>query len=448
VTYFRRASRFGLATAMAVALLAALAPASVSAGGGTTRWVDNDSHAGPNGCGGAATAFTKVQKAVNASGANDTILVCPGTYRGLVDIHGPRDGLTIRGTDPWEATLIPPKTTLGTTGTDPSAVLLAIDNVDGVTIHHLRFAAPTEPDCQYIGVMVLVTGSTNADILGNEVYASPTQGECGYDNGILVADDNPSGPPMTAGLGAGAASAFIAHNLVSNAQLWGIAVGDDDNVNARIIDNSVHYYVRGTLRSSSARPSSSRYFSSKSSGSFGTAGIDDLFYPTGILLVSDSHATVDLNVVQSSEGAITPVADDQPLSLFYGIRLFQEDGAPIIRNNLVRRVFLGISIQSVGARIDDNVVRNAFIAIENGMGGGGNRVRRNIANGDYYGIYSDSATGENVYRGNTAHASPQGGTACFDDTSGGSGTQGTNNLWVDNTGNSDDPDGICPPANG
>ena len=61
---------------VAVAALAtSIAPASAATS--TTRWVDGDGHAGPGGCNGSATAFKKIQKAVNASNQDDTVIVVP-----------------------------------------------------------------------------------------------------------------------------------------------------------------------------------------------------------------------------------------------------------------------------------------------------------------------------------------------------------------------------------
>jgi hypothetical protein len=73
---FNRLQRLG-----ATALLAATALAVVAApihAAGKTRWVDDDGKAGGGGgCSGPATAFRKVQPAVNASGAGETVRVCP-----------------------------------------------------------------------------------------------------------------------------------------------------------------------------------------------------------------------------------------------------------------------------------------------------------------------------------------------------------------------------------
>ena len=103
-----RAVRVLVATALASSLLAS-ASASVLAGG-VTRYVDDDGHAGP-GCNGSGPAVKKVQKAVKVSGPGDTILVCPGNYRGRVLVGADGNGITIRGPNHGTATLLPPLVT-------------------------------------------------------------------------------------------------------------------------------------------------------------------------------------------------------------------------------------------------------------------------------------------------------------------------------------------------
>ena len=82
--------RFTLATATAVALLAA-GTASASA---ATRAVDDDGQATPRNCDASDPASPTIQGAVDASAAGDTIVVCPGTYTEQVTVpagQGPAD---------------------------------------------------------------------------------------------------------------------------------------------------------------------------------------------------------------------------------------------------------------------------------------------------------------------------------------------------------------------
>ncbi len=88
---FRSQRLLALAGGTLVLSLASAVP--VAAASSTTRWVDNDGHAGPGGCGGSAVASTSIQSAVTASNADDVVIVCPGTYTEQVRIRGDRDGL-------------------------------------------------------------------------------------------------------------------------------------------------------------------------------------------------------------------------------------------------------------------------------------------------------------------------------------------------------------------
>src|SRR5438552_6993314 len=69
---------------------------------GTTFWVDNTPLNGD--C--PQATFTTIQAAVNASGPNDTIKVCPGTYTEQVQITGhTHDRLRLESLTPLAATI-------------------------------------------------------------------------------------------------------------------------------------------------------------------------------------------------------------------------------------------------------------------------------------------------------------------------------------------------------
>src|SRR2546426_839125 len=69
---------------------------------GTTFWVDNTPFDGD--C--PQATFTTIQAAVNASGPNDTIKVCPGTYTEQVQIIGHiHDGIRLESLTPLAATI-------------------------------------------------------------------------------------------------------------------------------------------------------------------------------------------------------------------------------------------------------------------------------------------------------------------------------------------------------
>jgi hypothetical protein len=420
MSYVRRVSRIGLAAAMGLTLAASFAPAA-SAASGTTRWVAKDGHAGPNSCGGGAHASKVVQDAVNLSGPNDVILVCPGTYRGTVLITGDRAGLTIRGTNPWKATLSPEKNSPTVAG---ELDLISIDQVNDVTIRGLRIAAPNETNCATVDVGISVLGSTGARITRNHLSASANSAGCGIHTGIMVRSKAP--PP--AGTDTIPASARVSHNLVTNFQNWGIAAGYDANVDVQFTDNVLHYYLRTVVSAAASGPAS-----------VAPAGTG---LTAGIFLGGAVNAVVSSNAIESAEGvSLIPVGGDQARTLSTGIRAEEAVGTVVISDNFIRRVFTGLYVQAIGFTVDDNVVRKSYIGLETSHGGGVNRFRRNTFDGIANGILADNASGANTFRHNTSHASD--GNAC-EDQSTGTGTGGTANTWIGNTGNTSSPSEICP----
>lgn len=436
MSHVRRTSRLILVTAAAVTLLATLG-SPVAAAGGKTRWVDDDGKAGPNGCGGTAPAFKKIQNAVNRSGPGDTVLVCPGTYRGTVHIKGRRDGLTLRATRTWEASLVPP-TQAATSELD----MISIDEVDDVTVSGLRVSAANEPNCSRVDVGILILGSRGAQVTANHIFASPQSVDCGYTNGILMSSKSPavSGPTIPA-------SGLIAHNLVTNFQFWGIAAGDDANVRATITDNSMHYYLTQAATASVSAPPAARRGWRGWAGTARAAGpAGSAFRPAGVFVLGGAAAMVNLNVVQSAEGAVVaPVGPTpQPATLNRGIDLDTSSGGVVVKGNLVRRVTTGIRVQADAARIEDNLISITNTGIDVGYYGyDKNSVRGNRVEAFTSGIYVYST--DNVFRQNRV-STPSTGHDC-EDYRRGSGTLGTASTWVDNTGTSTSyPDGICPHA--
>ena len=151
---------------LVAALATSIAPASAATT--TTRWVDGDGHAGPNGCNSSATAYKQIQKAVNASNEDDTVIVCPGTYRQQVRIRGDRDGLTLKSSTPFGATLLTPSSP---TAVDGGVFLISVEQVDGVTVRGFKVLARTDGPCDDLDVGILVTGSRKAQVRGNRVMA-------------------------------------------------------------------------------------------------------------------------------------------------------------------------------------------------------------------------------------------------------------------------------------
>jgi hypothetical protein len=299
---FRR--RVALATLLASLAVSATVP--VSAGSGTTtRWVDDDGRAGPNGCGGSASAATKVQAAVNASDRNDTIIVCPGTYVGTVAIEGDRRGLTIKATGQWTARLKPPK------GAPQQQALVVVDRVRDVTIQHLELVFPTTGDCGVWTAGIFADEAHGMRLMGD--YLRPIGGPslyCGFHTGILV--DNSDGIRI---------SSVLLRDFMKTGM-------DLIRTSGRIHGNSLRYLHEGN---------------------------DDALADYGIHL-TDTQATVSANVVRA--GGRQPTGDS---ALEYGLYVQGEADGTLIRDNLVRHASVGISLGSSGVTISDTTIEHATI---------------------------------------------------------------------------------------
>lgn len=120
----RRVAALLLISSVAVATQAAPAAAA------TTRDV------APTGKGGGSCAtpdHRTIAAAIKASKKGDTILVCPGTYKGA--LYMGKAGLTIKATKAGKARI--------TTGKPDDESIIWIDGAPSVTLRGLRLVAPT-----------------------------------------------------------------------------------------------------------------------------------------------------------------------------------------------------------------------------------------------------------------------------------------------------------------
>jgi hypothetical protein len=400
---------------LVVALATSIAPASAATT--TTRWVDGDGHAGPNGCGSSTTAYKQIQKAVNASNADDTVIVCPGTYRQQVRIRGDRDGLTLKSSTPFGATILTPSSPTEVAG---GVFLISVEKVDGVTVRGFKVLARTDGPCDDTDVGILVIGARDTAIRGNRVMAPGTFGpgsSCELGIGIAVSDE------IFGGATARSSSALVGFNEVRDAVFGGIiAVGETRMVGIEAVHNSVRAYFHQTTTDFAIE--------SIIGGQF------------GIGLLGRAKGEVHDNVIQGSTSA--PLSGP---SFFVGIAIGQafvkssgHNGPIDVHDNIVRRVIYGALIQGA-----DQVT-----------------VRRNQISNTYYGIWAAQAT-DSAVRRNTIGAKGGGllvfgstdnqvasnavsgvGGFCYDDSTGGTGTAGTDNHWADNTATAvSNPPGIC-----
>jgi hypothetical protein len=398
---------------------AAITPASAATS--TTRWVDDDGHAGPSGCSGSATAAKNIQKAVDNSNQDDVVIVCPGTYVGQVLIKGNRDGLTLKSSTPFGATIKTPSS-LDSVG-HGATYLVLVYKVDDVTVRGFKTIVRTQAPCDDVDGTIVVLGSRRAAIRGNRLLApGAATGDCEQAEGVVVTDTVDQDPDI-----ARSTSAVVGYNEVRDATFVGIGgYGGLRKVSVDLVHNSVRAYFAG--------PTSTSHISALPGGGL-----------YGIALFGRFEGTVRYNVIQgSTSGPINGPA------FYYGVYAdssgpgspaYETNGPLDIHHNIIRRVGTGLGLRLVDeVTIRSNQISNTYFGIEMNETGL-NSIRNNTIGAKGAGILVGSETGENTFRGNTVTGV---GGICEDDSSGG-GSHGTANTWTGNTASvGDNPNGICP----
>jgi hypothetical protein len=410
----------GISLVAVAALVASITP--VSAATGTTRYVDGDGHASPGNCGGPGHAFRHIQGAVNASGDNDTVIVCPGTYQEQVVIKGDRDGLTLRSSTPFGAIIRTPASLASLPGAPGFTTLVAIQKVDGVTVRGFKTIARSAAPCSLVVATIAAIGSKRTAIRGNRLLAPGTgpTSACAQIYGIFVVD------ALESASSARSSSATIGFNEVRDTVGIGIGSGGfSREINVDIVHNSVRAYFGDPPAGASS------VAALPSGGDF------------GIGLFGRNQGTVRDNVIQGSSDAplggagwiagigILPVESDAGA--------FSND--PIdVHDNTVRRVFYGIYV--VGADdldIHRNQVTNTLLGLLFSQVKD-STVQRNEVGAKSLGIAVDAQSSHNTVRDNTVGGI---GGGC-DDASIGTGTAGTANHWSGNIASvPSNPAGIC-----
>ncbi|MFN8519734.1 MAG: right-handed parallel beta-helix repeat-containing protein [Chloroflexota bacterium] len=381
-----------LAAISALLMLCAAAPASAaSVGSRTTRWVDDDGKAGPSSCGGSRSASTKIQSAINKSDRNDVVIVCPGSYTGLIEISGARDGLTVRGYSKWTAVVKPPASLV-------DGPLVWMQNVSSVTLQGLVLQFPST-GCRTHVADLYGVWARNVDglrVIGNRLRTSgaATLGDCGYDDGIRVVSST---------------GVRVSNNTVRDFQSDGISF--EDASRGTIDGNSIQFYHTD-------------------------AGASD-DGDQGIRIVDGSRAVVEDNSIRSHSGSGRP-------HLEIGIVVDDGSGTSEIRGNDVAYTETGIGVLGSRAQVISNSVTgtNARRGIHLLDGTGSEVVSNRIRSYDI-GIEVESSTGNTLRKNDASGNVTQG---CVDTTSG-DGTAGTGNTWTSNIGTPDSaPVEICPAA--
>lgn len=155
---------------------------------GATRYIDDDGLAGPNGCSGTKVVPKRLQPAINAAAAGDTIRVCPGTYSGFVTIT--RSRLTIAPFSSGPVTLKPPA------NRDPSNNFVLITG-DNVTFRGMRLLIPAGPvtdgQCDLRTMTgIRVESAKNVTLRNNRITGDESTNSwfCGLEFGIDLQDSS------------------------------------------------------------------------------------------------------------------------------------------------------------------------------------------------------------------------------------------------------------------
>ena len=348
------------------------------------------------------------------------MIVCPGTYVEQVHIRGHRDGLTLKSSQRFGATIKAPTSLTRSLGI---TYLVLIDRVDGVSLTGFRTVTRTQGSCETVDAAIVAVGSLGTSVRANRTFAPGAGAEspCYQGYGILLAD------ALHAGSSTESASGTIAFNEVHDTYFTGIgAFARSAGTHANIIHNSVRAYF--------GRPpvGGSPLLGVAFSGEY------------GIGLLGRARGTIRGNVVQESGAAPASGA-----TFFVGIVVSgsfltstgaYRNGPVEVRDNIVRRVLYGLQIagsDQVSAHHNRITNTHAAVFLQEARG---NSVRSNQLSAKAIGIYVDSQSSGNLLRQNTVTGN--GGTC--QDASSGTGSAGTANDWVGNTASqSSNPGSIC-----
>jgi len=226
-----------LGMTLTIGLAATLLPGAAMAAAGTIRMVDDDGHASPGHCGASHHASTHIQSAIDAAHPGDTVLVCPGTYVEQVTILGTQ-GLTVRSTSQWGAVIKP------VPGSDP-LYMVGIGDVHDVTFQGFKLVAPTAGDCGKVASAILVLGTRDTVIRGNQIRAagSHTLGACGYEVAVTLGDEFLTAAASGVGLASdpGPTRASVVWNTIRDFQVVGVLASGPGTL-ATINRNSIRFY--------------------------------------------------------------------------------------------------------------------------------------------------------------------------------------------------------------
>jgi len=408
---------------------------------GTTFWVDNTPFDGD--C--PQATFVSIQAAVTASGPNDTVKVCPGTYTERVQIIGSaHDGLRLESLTPLAATIQWPS------DVSTNHQLIDINGANRVTIRGFKISGPFN------------SGGCSADRHEGVLFENNAfDGRLDHNRITLIRDVNPAlwgcqqgeavaiGRRLLSPFPAGVpASARIDHNVIDRYQKNGVQAVNPGTV--ANVDHNTIFYVQAE-----------------------TAFIPFRAAPNGVVVFREAAATIEQNAISGNHWTAPLsngiILDEAPSgsskadhnSIFdndFGIESDTQIGLDIshnsVFNNLEDAITLcGDPLQGCGPA-EQIVVRANDITGNGGsgillLGADSNLLKSNhIANNGTSvddttdGIRVDLTSMSNQILDN--HMQNNVHHDCHDDSSGtGSGVPPTANTWNGDEGATQNRNGLC-----
>jgi hypothetical protein len=364
-------------TVSVFAVLVGMAALGASPALAVDRTVDDDGAQCPE------AEFTTVQAAVDASAANDRVIVCDGTYPEQVVIEGEtKDGLQLVGQTPLGATIEYPATL-----TSPNA-LVRVTDADNVVIRDLVIRGPyPATGCSggadtHVGIFS--DNSTGLLVQENRVtrIRADDPGLFGCQEGLAVLVGRESL--------ASNASAFVVDNAITEYQKGGVVVDGD---------GSGAFVVRNTIRAADE--------------------VRDALAPNGVQISRGAGGVVAGNHISENSFFGDPNAGTGS-----GMIIFEAGRAEVtaVNNTVVDNDDGYVSIATRRARVENNTIRRSRI---------------------FDGLFFDADSINNEIRGNVATSARE--HDCHDDTEGNR-TAGTQNTWENNRGRTQNRPGLCQGA--
>jgi parallel beta-helix repeat protein len=424
--------------AVGVDLAAEAASETLSASSsGTVYWVDNTPLSGD--C--PPTSYPTIQAAINASGPNDTVKVCPGTYPEQVRIVGHNhDGLKLESLKPLQAVIQWPPAEV-----TPLA-LVYFNQADGVTLRGFKITGPfTFNGCspeRHEGI--LVDNAFDERIHHNHITlirnSNPAMYGCQEGDAVAIGR-RVDVPPASATPG----SAKVDHNVIDDYQKNGVQV-----TNAGSSAKVDHNVIRGA-----------------------DAG-QIIIASNGVVVIRGASATIDHNVISNNNYTPFPlssgviVAEAPPGSssvnhnrIFdndYGVNVDTQNNLEISHNDLFDNRADAIAICgdatfscgfATGIVVRSNDIhdnRGSGIAL---YGADANLLKSNHveSNGGALPFETDGIQVDSASAGNrilTNHMAENVVHDCHDDSVG-TGTALTANEWEGNRGLTQNRPGLCRP---